>query len=333
MSVAVSVAESTCLFQLPLTLALESGDVLEGGQLAYERFGNPRGPLVLVQGGISAGRHVATRDGIPGWWDGLVRVGGAIDLERYCVIGIDYLGGVGASSSPANHDQQPFPVLAPIDQARATLHLLDHLEVERVHAFVGASYGGMVGLALAAEQPARLERLIAISAPARSHPRSTAWRIIQRRIVQLGLASDAPADALRLARALAMTTYRSASEFGTRFVCEDAAPEQRDVWRYLEARGDAFAESFDPACFLTLSEAIDRHVVEPQEVRVPTLVVAVDTDELVPPSQLAFLAEQLEAPARLARVTSPFGHDAFLKEIPTMDRLVRDALASTEVSR
>ena len=34
----------------------------------------------------------------------------------------------------------------PADQAAAILHLLDHLRIERAAAFIGASYGAMVGM-------------------------------------------------------------------------------------------------------------------------------------------------------------------------------------------
>ena len=268
-----------------------------------------------------------------GWWDTIVRPGGAIDLDRHCVLGIDLLGGNGASTSPVNQRADGFPALAPVDQARATALLLDHLRVQRAHAFVGASYGGMVGLALAAETPRRLDRLVAIHAPHRPHPRATAWRILQRRVVALGRALGADEEALLLARALAMTTYRSEQEFATRFETRADEPEEQDVWSYLASRGRAFGARFDARAFVTLSDALDRHAVDPSAISLPTWVIGSTTDELVPVRQLEELAARLRGPTRLAWIDSPYGHDAFLKEIEALTPLLEEALEGEEPPR
>ena len=51
---------------------------------------------------------------------------------------------------------------------------------------------------------------------------------------------------------------------------------------YLDACGARFAEKFPPAAFLRLSESIDLHAVDAASIRVPTTVVAVAEDRLVP---------------------------------------------------
>ena len=91
-------------------------------------------------------------------------------------------------------------------------------------------------------------------------------------------------------------------------------------------RGRAFAASVPPARFLLLSQAIDLHRVDPGAVTTPTTVVAVEEDRLVPFHQLTQLADALGGPARLVTLSSPFGHDAFLKEIDAIGGVVRTAL-------
>src|SRR5204862_1293609 len=95
--------------------------------------------------------------------------------------------------------------------------LLDHLGIEKLGAIVGASYGGMVALAFGERYPQRVERLVVISASDVAHPMATAWRSVQRNIVRLGISANQPASGLELARALAMSTYRSPEEFAARF--------------------------------------------------------------------------------------------------------------------
>ncbi len=102
--------------------------------------------------------------------------------------------------------------------------LLDHLGMQKLGAIVGASYGGMVALAFGERYPDRVERLVVISAADVAHPMATAWRSVQRSIVRLGISANQPAAGLELARALAMSTYRSPEEFAARF---RAAPQLR----------------------------------------------------------------------------------------------------------
>ena len=72
-------------------------------------------------------------------------------------------------------------------------------------------------------------------------------------------------EGLRLARALAMATYRSPEEFAVRF---SGAPARIDgrfqfpVESYLLARGDAYAATYVPEAFVCLSESIDLHQVD-----------------------------------------------------------------------
>ena len=66
--------------------------------------------------------------------------------------------------------------------------------------------------------------------------------------------------------------------------------------------------------------------VAPAAITVPTTVVAVAEDRLVPLSDLQALVEGLGGPARLRVLRSEFGHDAFLKEDAAVARLLRESL-------
>ena len=54
--------------------------------------------------------------------------------------------------------------------------------------------------------------------------------------------------------------------------------------------------------------------VDPASISVPATLVAVSEDQLVPLSDMRELAAQLAGGAKLVELSSPFGHDAFLKE-------------------
>jgi homoserine O-acetyltransferase/O-succinyltransferase len=288
-------------------IACEDFDfALPDGRTSRARVHGPAGaPAVVVLGGISADRRPAADAGEPGWWPALAGAGRPLDPGRLRLIGFDYL--VGAPGRPIRSEHQ----------AELLAHLLDRLEIARLPLLVGASYGGMVGLAFAARYRERLGRLVAISAAERAHPMATAWRAIQRRIVRLGMERGAAEQALVLARALAMTTYRTPAEFEQRFTgppSDGADGVVFPVERYLLARGTAFAQRIGVKCFLSLSESIDLHEVDARSIDTPADFIAVRQDQIVPLEQMRALARRYGGPCRLHEIDSHFGHDAFLKE-------------------
>jgi len=296
--------------------------------LAYELTGAPGAPLVLALGGISATRHVLSNDAdaSPGWWDGVGGRGRALDASARRVLGVDFLDG------GCNADGGPAQIVTTYDQAAAIVDLLDSLGIEQLDAAIGASYGGMVALALAERWPDRVRRLVVISAAHEPHPMSTALRSLQRAIVELGLRTGEPTEAMILARGLAMTTYRSAREFAERFppavtgAADSEAVEEFEVERYLRHSGERFAERMSPARFLALSLSADLHRVSPECVAVPTTLIAAQGDTLVPPAQMRELAARLPQLLAFHTLRSRRGHDAFLTETGRLSRLLTSIL-------
>jgi homoserine O-acetyltransferase/O-succinyltransferase len=297
-------------------LPLHRGGQLEHACVAWRLAGAADAPVIAALGGISAHRRVYdTVDPGRGWWSTLVGPGLPLDTRRFRVLGIDWLGGDGASTGALACRDTLTPIDAR-DQARALLAVCDHLGVNRLHALAGASYGGMVGLALAELAPDRVGHVLAIGAAHRGNALSTAWRAIQREIVRHALRFGDGAGGLRIARALAMTTYRTRAELNTRFpVAErDGSRTNFEVEDYLFARGDDYARRHSPESFLCLSESIDRYRADPRQIRAPVTLVAIVEDQLVPVEDIRELAAALGGRSRLIELHSSYGHDAFLKE-------------------
>lgn len=330
--VALERRESLCshgVTEVPF-LAGDHG-TLHDVRLAWSTFGPVHAPPVLVLGGISASRRLLFDDGTglrDGWWPGVVGAGAALDPARFRLIGVDYLGSAGDSSRPT--EDGDWPALTTADQARALALVLDDLGIDVLHAAVGASYGGMVALALAAARPERVARLVVLCAAHRSHPIATAWRSVQRRIVRLGADRGVPEHGVAIARALAMTTYRSAAEFEQRFaaVPDDVRPARFPVDGYLDHHAAAYARGVPAASLLALSESLDLHDVDPAQIETRCTLVAFDTDALVPLADMRALAGALGPRATLQVVSTQYGHDGFLKEATRVGRLIGDALAA-----
>ena len=291
--------------------------------IRYESQGARHAPAVLVAGGISAGRHAGSSDTFveKGWWETQVGAGRVLDPAHCRILAIDWLGSDGTLDVPID----------PADQADAIAKVLDALQIDSLAAFVGCSYGAMVGLHFAALHGARLKQLIAISGTDRAHPYASAWRALQRRAVALGALQCDESAGLALARELAMLSYRTPEEFAERFT----GPAQVSNGRvrcpaedYLDHCGQRFAGTFSTTGFLRLSESIDLHSVESEAIRVPVTVVAVAEDRLVPVEDAYRLSERLPQKKSLRVLRSKYGHDAFLKEGAAVAAVLREALAT-----
>jgi homoserine O-acetyltransferase/O-succinyltransferase len=301
---------------------LHHGGSIESLRLGWRLAGPAGAPVVLALGGISAHRRVFdTQQPRAGWWSELAGPSAPLDSNRVRVLGFDYLGASGESSGPVAGGS--FASISSYDQAQALQLLLDHLQIGALRAIVGASYGGMVALAFAERFPERVEQLVIISASDRAHPMATAWRSVQRRIVRFALQMGHAAQGLELARALAMASYRSPQEFAARFAHSPRLEQGRFVFpveEYLMGRGRDYAARYLPESFLCLSESIDLHAVDARRIGVPTTAVAVLEDQLVPISDMRALCALLPR-ARLCELSSPYGHDAFLRERDALQRI------------
>ena len=295
-----------------------------GGQdveVRYQLHGRDGAPVILVCGGISAHRQLAANAwwSEAGWAQNLVGPGMALDPQCWQLLSLDWLGADGRLDL----------AIDTADQAAAIAALLPRLGIASLAAVVGYSYGALVGLQLAAGYPDLVQRLVAVSGAHRPHPYASAWRALQRRAVALGQLQCGDAHGLALARQFAMLSYRTPEEFDERFA---AAPElvngrvRVPAEDYLDAAAARFVSRMPATAFVRLSESIDLHQVDPSRVPVPTTVIAVEGDRLVPLADMVALVEGLAGPATLRVLRSPYGHDAFLKESARIDALLLTAL-------
>ncbi|TGY92870.1 homoserine O-succinyltransferase MetX [Marinicauda pacifica] len=289
---------------------------LSGGQFvqATGRLTGPAGaPAIAVLGGVSATRCLVTQNGQAGWWPGVAGEGHALDPRRFQLLSVDFLA----------ENVAPFPTVH--DQAEAVLALADAAGLARF-AVVGASYGGVVALAMAQRAPERIASLALLAAAGRVHPMAQAWRSIQRDMVSFALARNDGAGGLELARRLAMTTYRTHEEFESRFV--EPAPGSRDaagVAAYLKVRGAQYAASTAPERFLALSKSMDSVEIDFARIDCPCALLGFESDRLVPPGDIIWTAAQIRG-ARHEIAPSLFGHDGFLKECARVNAFLESVL-------
>jgi homoserine O-acetyltransferase/O-succinyltransferase len=310
-------------------LTLHHGGRLTGTRVAWRLVGPANAPVVCALGGISASRYACGSDREhSGWWSEFAGPLRPLDSHRYRILSFDYLGGSGETTGPRAGES--FPSISTYDQAELLVRLLNHLGIVALRAIAGGSYGGMVALAFGERYPERAGRLIVLCAADRPHPLATAWRSVQREIVRLTLESGRGADGLKLARALAMSTYRSGEELAARFSGPPSHESDRFVFpieRYLLARGRDYAARHRPESFVCLSESIDLHRVDASRIFIPTIAIAVREDQLVPVADIRAMVARLGA-GRFHEISSIYGHDAFLKESQQLRGVFAAALES-----
>jgi homoserine O-acetyltransferase len=370
----VSLGPATKFVGLPDPFPFWRGGQLRGGRVAYETWGelNPaRDNAILLFTGLSPSAHAASTpaDPTPGWWERMVGPGKALDTNRYFVVCVNSLGSCFGSSGPASIDpttglayRLDFPDLSVEDIARGGYETIRALKIEKLSAVVGASLGGMVVLAFAAQFPGSARRVVSISGSPAASPFAIALRSLQRDAIltdadwQEGqYAGDVrPTTGMRLARKLGTITYRSAAEWKHRFGRRPASDRKHEtlppgrahfraefaVQDYLNAQADKFVSVFDPNCYLYLSRAMDRfdlsaHGGTPagalkRAAAERALVIGVESDILFTISEQNVIADAFEA-AGSATVFVPLasleGHDAFLVDIEPFSAAISRFLA------
>ena len=299
------------------TLNIPSFALHHGGQsgdlfVRCALFGAIDLPVVAVLGGISANHLVADDDSTAekGWWRDVVNAQSYLNGQQVAVLSFEYITLKDETQQLSTHDQAH--VLAVIHQ---------QLNIPAFLSVLGCSYGGMVAQAFTSTYPHLTRSLVCLVAAHRNSIRSQALRLIQRQIIQL---SDQPnSQYIACARALAIMTYRGTDEFDARF------DDLQQAESYLQHNGQSFARRFSAPRYVQLSASIDDHHIDPTTIHSPTLLIATDSDQLVPVSLVKQFAEATTAPCKCHIIPSAHGHDGFLTEHQAIKPLLATFLSDT----
>jgi homoserine O-acetyltransferase len=350
--------DGSVLFNLNEEFILENGHHLPRLTLVYETWGelnSDNSNVILVHHALSVGSHASSHDQNTddGWWENIIGPGKAIDTLKYYVICINNLGSCFGSSGPTSlnpDNNKPynaeFPQITMGDMAASQKLLLDHLEIEHLHAIVGSSMGAMISLTWAIEYPASLSVLIIISTSYKSYPANIANRDIQHQAIRMdpmwqngNYESNEQLSGFKLARKLGLYTYRHSSEWNRRFNSHDNTDiDDTDIIQYMNYNADKFCRHFDANCYLILTQAMDLYDVTLNyasirecfsKIKARTLVVSVESDILCTPQQQEELFTALQeggADCHYINHHSQYGHDAFLVETEPFTKYITEFL-------
>ncbi|MDP3676876.1 MAG: homoserine O-acetyltransferase [Novosphingobium sp.] len=362
------------LLVLDVPLPLDGGQSLEGVRIAYETCGTlnaDKSNAILLFHALTMDQHVVSthpRTGKPGWWRNSVGPGKPIDTDRFFVICANVLGGCMGSTGPASAaaDGTPyamrFPVITIRDMVRAQIALLDALGIERLHAAVGGSMGGMLALSLAANFPERTKAALVIASTARHSAQNIAFHEVGRQAIMADPkwkngdygTGKGPEAGLAVARMAAHITYLSEAglteKFGRRLQDRPDGTKGAktfgfdadfQVESYLRHQGLSFTGRFDANSYLYITRAMDYFDLAEEvsggeggggrlaEAFAGTTarfcLVSFDTDWLYPTAESRHVAHALNAAGAAVscvELSAPYGHDSFLLDVPALDRVI-----------
>ena len=354
-------------------LLLESGEYLEHAELAVETWGRlaaDRSNVILILHALTGSAHVASHPDVdedpPGWWEGIVGPGLAIDTDRYFVICANSIGSCYGSTGPRSlapdgfrYDLR-FPQLTVRDLVNAQLRLLDQLGIDRIAAVVGGSLGGMQAVELALLAPDLAEKIFVIAASNVFHAQGIAYNEIQRRSIMIDPAwaggdyepGAEPRSGIALARMVGMVTFQSDPLMTTRFGRNEARytawtefQGRFDVEGYLHYQGDKLAARFDANSYLYLSRVMDSHDIgrarggeagAVRQISSRCVYVGIDSDILFPADHVRASAERVRAEGGNSvyrELSSINGHDGFLNRVEDMEEILRSELGGQAVRR
>ena len=337
-------------------LVLESGATLGPVEVAYETYGelsDDRSNAVFVCHALTGDAHAAGHQGDSerrGWWDRLIGAGRPIDTEKFFVISPNLLGGCQGTTGPSSVNPATgerygleFPMFSVRDLNTVHRRLLETLEIERLHAALGGSLGGMQALQWAIDYPQAMERCAAICASAELSAMNIAFSTVAREAImrdpdfqggRYHESGHGPNIGLAVARMMAHITYLSEESFAHKFGrarriegTEPGLGPDFEVEHYLHHQGASFLSRFDALSYLYLTRTMDYFTpfdeagLDEKLRGNPTefLAISFSSDWRFAAPHSERIVSELKArqlSANHTEIESSWGHDSFLLDVP-----------------
>ena len=307
-------------------LKLESGAALSDVPVHYHQRGACDGtkPIVWTFHALTANSNPEE------WWAGLFSGDGM--YAHWDAICVNMLGSPYGSCSPLTHGGMSFPLTTIRDTVKAQLAVAAALNIQHINTLLGGSCGGYQALEFAHAFMGTIDHMVLLATGAREMP----WNKAIHEAMRLTLKTDPTLEqgdgskGLQAARAIGMLNYRTAAQFNDAQPDDSEALEGFKAPSYIRYHGQKLVDRFDAACYYKLTEQLDTHHIGRGrgglqsalgQITVPTLVIGISSDVLIPVAVQEELAMHLPN-ATLKVVDSEYGHDGFLIEYPQINAAI-----------
>lgn len=310
---------------------LENGKQIAHLEIAYHTYGriNEAGDnIIWVFHALTANSDVAD------WWPSLVGDGLAINPDDHFVICANVLGSYYGSTGPRSIDVKSgqayglnFPQFTVRDVVNAQILLADALHIKRVKMAMGGSFGGFQAMEFALLFKGTIDHLTLLVTSAKE----TAWSIAIHESQRLSLTADqtfygndetSGQAGMKAARGIGLLTYRTYEAYKALQTDDDGRTDHFSAASYISYQGDKLVRRFHAHCYWFLTKCLDTHdlgrgrgglVKALSMIQIPTQVIGIASDRLVPVAEQQFLAQYIPH-STYYEIESSYGHDGFLIE-------------------
>jgi homoserine O-acetyltransferase len=322
-------------------LKLELGGNLPLVDITYHTYGTlneKENNVIWVCHALTANSDVLE------WWPSLFGKGKTYDPANYYIVCANIIGSCYGSSGPLTINNEnnttyysTFPQVTIRDMVHAHLLLKEHLKITTIHTLIGGSMGGYQAMEWAFIEPTTIGRLILIATGAKE----SAWGIAIHTTQRMAIETDdtwnhpqlnAGANGLKTARAIGMLTYRNYSAFVRSQTDEMDKLDEFKASSYIHYQGKKLVNRFNAYSYWLLTKAMDSHNIARgrglmedvlKRIKLPTLVIGINSDQLCPVTEQQFLANHL-ANGLYREIDSLYGHDGFLIEGEKIGKIIQD---------
>ncbi|ANU09934.1 homoserine O-acetyltransferase [Planococcus antarcticus DSM 14505] len=322
------------------SLTLDSTEILNDVELAYERLGDKKAPAILVCHALTGDQYAIGTEENPGWWAGLIGPGKPVDTTVFQVITFNVLGGCHGSTGPLSKNPETgepyraeFPTLTIRDMVRAEYHALKKLGIDHLAGVIGGSLGGMKTLEWGKSYPEFIDAVLPLAVT----PYYGDYGVAFNHIGILAIENDrdfnsgnyedsALLKGFQVARMAGMLTYRSGNMFNQRFG-RTSDGDEFNVQSYLNYQGKKLAGRFDANSYVLLLKAMNTHDIQDAVLDIPVYSLSF-THDLLYPSELMVPWLEKQTTATWEIVETNFGHDGFLVEFEKWGGFIEEKLKS-----
>lgn len=340
------------IYHHPYPVTLENGVTLPSVDIAYHTYGqlnSDASNAIWVCHALTANSEVAD------WWPHTVEPGKFLDPDRYFIVCANVLGSHYGTTGPLSTNPgtgepyyDSFPAFTVRDIVNIHRLLACYLGINSVEMLIGSSLGGFQCMEWAIMDPSFPRHLVLIATTPVTRPWAAAFNESQRMCIEADCTYGQPSPhagmkGLAAARSIALLSYRGGLAYDlTQADTPDRRPEgyplHRRVHSYQRHQGDKLCLRFNAYSYYRLSQVVDGHDVvwnrgglkaALSKIQCPTLVIAITTDILFPPSDHRELVEYIPDTTYHV-IESEYGHDGFLIEHERLNTLIGDFLKQEE---
>lgn len=323
----------------------ENGQSIPSLELQYETYGtlnNSKSNVILIHHSLSVGANVRN------WWGNFIGENKILDPNKYFIICINNLGSCFGSSGPSLNTINPktnkpylkdFPEFTFKDIVNSQLELLEYLNIDKIHAVIGSSMGGMISLSLLEMKPEIVNNIFLCATAYKAYPFNIANRMVQKEIIiknqeyQNGYYTNNPSNAIKLARKLGLLFYRGIPELNERFY-DNSLSNIENIYNFYEYNADKFCKIFDANSYVYTLNCMDNFEIKfkahnTKNNKTKIFIIGIDSDILFPLYQQKELYLELQKTYKnitFVEHKTLYGHDSFFIETQEYSNYLQDFL-------